>query len=59
MITVDTDMTETPKKFVLAFRFYTLDTATRLKITIKKIWGVSVISVQVLVKASQSYKCQR
>ena len=33
------------KNFVLAFRFYTLKIATCLKITIKTIWGVSVISV--------------
>ena len=53
-----TDMTEAPKKFVLAYRFYTLETATHSKLKIKKIWGVSVISMQVWIKASQSYHCK-
>ena len=37
---------DAPKNFVFAFRFYTLETATRLKITTKKIG------------ASQSYLCK-
>ena len=78
---IDTNMTETPwpklthlwlrrpKKIVFAFRFYTLETATRLKITTKKIGrlshkcaslgqGVSVILVSMISLASQSYHCK-
>ena len=41
-----TDMTEAVghPNFFSAFRFYTLETATRLKISIRKFWSVSVIS---------------
>ena len=47
-------MTETPTLplTLLAFRFYTLETATYSKIAINKFWGVSVISAQDWVKAS-------
>ena len=57
-------MTETPwpklaqiwlrrsKKFVLAFRFYTLETATHLKITTKK-WGVSHMCASLAQKNSK------
>ena len=55
------------KKFVLAFRFFTLETATQSKIKIKKLGrlshinvngklGVSVISLQNLVQSSHSYR---
>ena len=59
---------DAPKNFVFALRFYTLETATHSKITIKKILGrlshicarlgVSVILVSTVSLASQSYHCK-
>ena len=69
-LTIDSHMTEIPwpklsriwlrrpKNFVLTFQFCTLETATRLKITMKKIWAIPVISVQVWLKVSQPYQSQ-